>query len=57
MFYTDTNGLKPRFRSTALVFLDMAMENSPYDVDFVKFFERFNEAAKDADEFHLEDEL
>ncbi len=53
MFYTDTNGLKPHFRSTALVFLGMAMEDSPVDVDF----EKFNEAAKEIDEFILEDEM
>ncbi len=52
MFYTDTNGLKPQFRSTALLLLEMVMERSPDDRDF----ERFNEAAKDTDEFLLEDE-
>jgi hypothetical protein len=52
MFYTDTNGLKPQFRSTALLFLEMAMESSLDDRDF----ESFNEAAKDIDEFLLEDE-
>ncbi len=52
MFYTDTNGRKPQFRITALVLLEMVMENSPDDRDF----EKFNEAAKDSDEFLLEDE-
>jgi hypothetical protein len=56
MFYTDTNGQKPHFRNTALVFLEMTMENSQYDIDFEKFFKRFNEAAKDVDEFLLEDD-
>jgi hypothetical protein len=53
VFYTDTNGLKPRFRSTALILLENVMENFPDLLDF----EGFNDAAKDADEFLPEDDL
>jgi hypothetical protein len=56
MFYTDTNGQKPRFRTTALVFLEMSMKEALYDIDFESVFKKFNEAAQDVDEFLLEDE-
>jgi hypothetical protein len=53
VFYTDTNGLKPLFRSTTLILLENIMENFPCLLDF----EGFNEAAEDADEFLPEDDL
>jgi hypothetical protein len=52
-FYTDRNGLKPRLRSTALILPESLMQNSPHFLTF----ERFYEAANDADEFLLEDDL
>jgi hypothetical protein len=53
VFYTDTNGMKPRFRITALVLLEMVMEHSLYDIAF----EMYNEAVTEADEFLPGDEI
>jgi hypothetical protein len=48
VFYSDTNGQLPEFRSTALIMLGIVMDSTPLDeIDF----KEFKKVATDIDNF------